>query len=66
MKRVAATIKECDYTSKEEFERDIPRMKEKGYKLICDGMYHGMLHPSEIEGDDYWHYTASFVKSTMM
>ena len=33
MKRTATTIKQFDYTNKEEFKKDIERMKKKGYTL---------------------------------
>lgn len=65
MKRTIATIKQFDYTSKEEFEKDIPKMKEKGYTLIEGGMFNNCLQHQEIE-DIKWKYTASFIKSDMM
>lgn len=65
MKRNIATIKQNDYTSKEEFEKDIEKMKEKGYILICNGMYSGVLEPQEIN-DGIWKYTAHFIKSNLI
>lgn len=38
MKRFISEIRQYDYTSKEEFLNDIPKMKEKGYHLIEGGM----------------------------
>ena len=62
--RTINTIKQKDYTSKKEFEKDIPKMKSKGYQLIENGMFNDAFNPQEID-DDYWKYTAHFMKSTM-
>lgn len=67
-KRTVATIKQYDYTSKEEFLKDIPKMLEKGYTLVDNGMINDCLKHGEIVGDDdgKWKYTAYFLKSPMM
>lgn len=64
MKRTVVTIKQFDYTSKEEFKKDIERMKKKGYSLIKDGMFGGVLEPNELN-DNKWKYTAFFMKSSL-
>ena len=64
MKRTATTIKQFDYTNKEEFKKDIERMKKKGYTLINNGMFGGTLEPNELN-DDKWKYTAFFMKSSL-
>lgn len=65
MKRQYATIKQFDYSSKEEFEKHKVEMENKGYRLI-KGIFSGVLDPNEILGDDNWKYSASFIKSDMM
>jgi hypothetical protein len=65
MKRVISTIQQIDYTSKDEFLKDILKMKEAGYRLIENGMFYGVLQHGEIQ-DNEWAYTAYFVKSEMM
>lgn len=64
MKRSVLTIKEYDYTSKEEFEKDIEVMKKKGYTLIEGGAFNGLTH-HEVVGSDTWKYSAYFFKETM-
>lgn len=64
MKKSINTIKQYDYISKEEFLKDIGVMKNKGYILIEDGMYGGILDHHEIDSDIY-KYTACFTKSTL-
>lgn len=63
-KRTVATIKQFDYTSKDEFQKDIDRMKKKGYFLVENGMLNGLTHGEVL--DDTWRYTAYFVKTDMM
>ena len=63
-KRTIATIKQFDYTSKEEFENDIKTMKSKGY-VLTDGMGYN-LNSQALEGDDKWKYTAYFIKSDLV
>ena len=66
MKRTISTIKQFDYTSKEEFEKDIKSMKEKGYTLINNGMFNNSLTAGKITGDDKWKYTGYFIQSKFM
>ena len=65
MKRQYATIKSFDYSSKEEFEKHKIQMENKGYRLV-KGIYSGVLDPSEIDNDDNWKYSASFIETDMM
>ena len=65
MKRQYATIKLFDYSSKEEFEKHKIEMENKGYRL-AKGIYSGVLDPSEIDNDDNWEYSASFIETDMM
>lgn len=59
-KRTVATIKQYDYTSKEEFEKDIEVMKSKGYFLLNSKEFkHGELK------EDNWKYTGYFIKDTL-
>lgn len=65
-KRTVCTIKQFDYTSKEEFEKDISRMREKGYHLIKKNDYGWSEHFGHDELDDaVWKYTAYFMKDTL-
>lgn len=61
MKRAVSTIKQYDYTSKEDFEKHKKEMKEKGYFLI-EGLFDGWLDAKEID-DVKWKFTASYIKS---
>ncbi|GCD12623.1 hypothetical protein [Clostridium tagluense] len=65
MKRTVATIKQFDYTSKEEFDKDIIVMKKKGYTLIENGMYNNYLNAGKID-DSTWKFSAYFVKSSLL
>lgn len=54
MRRTVATIKQYDYESKEEFEKDIPNMKKKGYHVMSTNDFkHGEIYGSE---DSKWKY----------
>lgn len=65
-KRVIATIKQVDYTSKEEYEKDVPKMRAKGYTVVSnDCMMGKVLTTQDIVGDDKWKFTAYFIKDTM-
>lgn len=65
-KRSIATVKCYDYTSKEEFEKDIEPMKEKGYRVIEKGMFNGAINHGEIVGsENKWKYSAWFLKETL-
>jgi hypothetical protein len=67
-KRTVATVKQFDYTSREAYEKDIPKMKAKGY-VPTEGLGWGeMLKGGKIVGseDSEWKYSAFFVKSDMM
>lgn len=63
MKRTILTIKQIDYTSKDEFEKDIPKMREQGYRLIENEFNNNFTH-GDIIGDT-WTYTAYFSKETL-
>lgn len=60
-KRAIATIKQYDYTSFEEFQKDIPRMNKKGYALMENVLTHG-----KISFNSTWTYTAYFIKNDVM
>lgn len=62
MKKYVSTIKQYDYSSKEEFEKHKKEMLEKGYFLIENGMLKGALDPQELQ-DEKWKFTAAYIKS---
>lgn len=66
-KRTVCNIKQQDYTSKEAFLKDVPKMREKGWHLIEKDSYgwSEMFGHGELD-DDVWKYTAHYIKSDMM
>lgn len=65
MRRQYATIKQFDYSTKEEFKKHKVEMENKGYRLVKD-IFSGILDPGELGNDENWKYTASFIKTDMM
>lgn len=68
-KRTVATIKQFDYASKEEYEKDIPRMEKRGCFPVNGLVLGRTLKDGEIGDSDEdceWRYTAYFIKSDMM
>lgn len=62
-KRTVATIKQYDYRTKEDYENDIPAMKQKGYlPLNTTEFYAGTI----VGSDEEYKFTAYFIKSDMM
>lgn len=65
MKRTVCTIKQVDYSSKEDFLNDIKKQRETGYILIENGMFNDCLNHQEIDSAD-WKYTAYFCKDKLV
>ena len=68
-KKNVATIKQYDYKSWEDFQKDIPKMQEKGYWLIEEGRFgfSEQFAPRKIDDENYeYKVTAYFIKSDMI
>lgn len=65
MKRQVSTIKQYDYSGKEEFEKHRKEMQKRGYFLIENGMFKGALDPQELQEEE-WKFTAAYIKSPYM
>ena len=66
MKRLYATIKQYDYSTETEFLKHKEEMYNKGYKLISNDMFGGMLSSGEMKGSEKFTYTAAYIKSPYM
>jgi hypothetical protein len=68
MKRTVMTIKGFDYENEEDFKKDIPLMKEKGYNLITSEFNNVFSHGEIAHTPDAyrWHYTAYFYKDSLL